>query len=218
MESTAMTKECSLKQLIKDLQKCIENYGMNKKKITASIKMLSELGYEYNEKQFPALVNTTAYKDTSGDSPSNLAEALLWKLGKWNSYKQFASNYVNIDSKPQKTDVVFYAFAKHLRDPNNPIYDQHAIRSLWAICGRLNDNEKEKCKSLLFDSENNWKKTGAGAETIECYELFVRHINELVQNGGGASLSEIDRLLMPLGQAIKKLTSNYNDLKSLCGW
>lgn len=143
---------------------------------------------------------------------------LLWKLGKWQSYKKFAANYTDDDSKPTKQNVVFFAFGRHLKDKKNPIYYQHSIRALWAICGKLTANERKKCKSLLFDGKGKWKQTGLGGATIECYELFVRHINDLVSSDNGATRSEIDRLLMPLGQAIKKSTGSYVELHQLCGW
>ena len=57
-----------------------------------------------------------------------------------------------------------------------------------------------------------------GGDTIECYELFVNHINDLVATDNGATKGEIDRLLMPLGQAIKKSTGSYVELHQLCGW
>jgi hypothetical protein len=177
------------------------------------------LGFKlYDEKQFPPLIDSDKFVDSSRDSPSNLAEALLWKLGKWKSYKRFAANYAAKSPVPTKQDVVFFAFAKHLKDRGNPIYDQHSIRALWAICGNLNDEEKIKCKSLLFDGNDVWKPSGSGRDTIACYELFVRHINNVVNTDDGPSLSEIDRLLMPLGQAIKKHTKTYAEFHSLCGW
>jgi hypothetical protein len=213
-----MTKKQHLKDLVATLQQAIVSGGMNREMVNAAIKALSELDHEYDYERFPTLVNTETFTDTSGDTPSNLAEALLWKLGKWKSYKRFAANYMDDNSKATKTDVVFFAFARHLKDKNNPIYDQHAIRALWAICGKLTDDERAKCKSLLFDGQGKWKQAGSGGDTIECYELFVRHISDLVSIRNGVSKGEIDRLLMPLGQAIKKSTKTYAEFRSLCGW
>ncbi|MDT8386767.1 MAG: hypothetical protein RQ736_04595 [Thiogranum sp.] len=76
-----------------------------------------------------------------------IAEALLWKMGKWNIYKDFVNNYNSSDSLAKKTDVVFAAFAKHLRDSANPVYDQHALRAMWAINANLVSQEKEQCKA-----------------------------------------------------------------------
>jgi hypothetical protein len=210
----------ALEKLINTLRSAIEDNGMSSELLKNAVQELSDIDirYKYNLKRFPELINTEEYIDTSGDSPRNLAEALLWKLGKWPSYKQFASNYMSDVPKPRKTDVVFFAFANHLKDKRNPIYDQHAIRALWAIHSKLTADEKAKCRSLLFDGKDKWKQTGSGEDTIECYELFVRHINELVSTSGAASLKEIDRLLMPLGQAIKNNTNTYDEFRSLCGW
>jgi len=213
-----MTTTKQLKELICTLQQNIANGGMTKEVVDTAIRQLATLGYEYDYERFPALRNTENFTDTSGEAPSNLAEALLWKLGKWKSYKKFASQYVDNEVKPTKTDVVFFAFAKHLKDKNNPIYDQHAIRALWAICGKLTSDEKKQCKSLLFDGNSKWKQAGSGGHAVQCYELFVKHINDLVAVDAGPSKGEIDRLLMPLGQAIKKKTSSYVEFSQLCGW
>ena len=207
-----------LKKLIGNLQKIIMHNGIDRGSIENSIKALSDMGFQYDDKKFPTLKGTENFIDTSGETPTNLAEALLWKLGKWQSYKDFAANYTNDDSKPTKQNVVFFAFAKHLKDKKNPIYDQHAIRALWAIRGNLTATERKKCKTLLFDGKGKWKQVGSGSITIDCYDLFVRHINDLVSLDKGVTSSVLDRLIMPLGQAIKKSTGSYAEFHQLCGW
>jgi hypothetical protein len=208
----------TLKELIVYLQKIIENGGIDKKIIEDSIRILSAFGYQYDDNKFPALKATESFSDTIGAEPSNLAEALLWKLGKWQSYKGFVESFTNDDSVPTNQNVVFFAFARHLKDNINPIYDQHAIRGLWSVCGGITADERQKCKVLLFDGENKWKQVGSGNVTIECYELFVRHINGLVSQANDVTNRLIDRLFMPLGQAIKKSTSSYDEFHQLCGW
>jgi hypothetical protein len=211
-------EQSSLPRLIYVLQSAIANGGIDYEVLKQAENGILALGYQYNHNLFPDLVNTESYKDSIGESPSNLAEALLWKLGKWKSYKKFTSYYMDTSLKPTQTDVVFYAFARHLKDRSNPIYDQHAIRALWAICGNLSDAETSSCKSLLFDRDDKWKQVGAGSETIECYSIFVRHLKTLLIGKPGPSLTELDRLLMPLGQVIKRTTSTYTEFQRLCGW
>jgi hypothetical protein len=208
----------TLKGIIETLHKAIANGEMTKRTVETAIKNLSDLGYQYDDERFPALADTENFTDASGETPCNLAEALLWKLGKWKSYKKFSANYMDKDARPTKQDVVFFAFAKHLKDKSNPIYDQHAIRALWAIHGKLTDDESKKCKSLLLDGKSKWKQTGTSSDAIECYELFVKHIDHLVAVSDGVTKGELDRLLMPLGQAIKKETDSYAKFCLLCGW
>ncbi|WP_095155303.1 hypothetical protein [Pseudomonas sp. Irchel 3E13] len=213
-----MTEESTLGKLIASLQKKISEGSLDKSAIEEATKELAKLGYQYDEDRFPPLVGTEDFSNNSSESPQDLAEALLWKLGKWKAYKKFCENYAAEQSVPTKTDVVFYAFAMHLKDKNNPIYDQHAIRSLWAIFRKLTTDERQKCKSLLFDTKNKWKQSGTGKSAIDCYSIFVKHVNDLVSASGGASRSELDRLLMPLGQAIKESTKTYIEFDALCGW
>jgi hypothetical protein len=211
-----MDESKKLKSLIASLQRSVSSGHMTKEAVASSIRELAGLGYEYDHAAFPKLVDTEHFVDTSRDSPSNLAEALLWKLGKWKSYKKFAKHYTDETSKPTDTDVVFYAFAKHLKNKDNPIYDQHAIRAIWAICDVLTAEEKAKCKSLLMNKKGEWKDAGSGGSAVECYKIFLKHLGELVK--GGATKAEIDLLLMPLGQAIKKSTNNFEEFCSLSGW
>jgi len=213
-----VSEKRSLKELIATLQKAIYGGDLTDEVLVSAISDLARLGYQYDDETYPPLKNTESFTDCSGDTPRNLAEALLWKLGKWKSYKKFAANYVLDDSEATKTDVVFFAFAKHLRNKNNPIYDQHAIRALWAICGKLTSEERAKCKSLLFDGKQKWKQSGSGGDTIDCYELFVKHMDDLVKAGSGTTKGRIDRLLMPLGQAIKRSTGSHEKFSELCGW
>ena len=213
-EEISMDNKTVLQDLIKSLQKSVREGGMTSKVILKATQTLKGIGYSYNHETFPPLKNTNLFKDESTDTPSNLAEALLWKLGKWNSYKKFAGQYVNDSSKPNKTDVVFYAFARHLKDTNNPIYDQHAIRAIWAICdNRLSLEEKMKCKGLLLNNKEEWKQTGTGIHAIECYSIFLKHIDEMAK--AEASKREIDLLLMPLGQALKDHSKNYDEFCKL---
>lgn len=216
-----MTANDSLASLITDLRKDSTSTGMTSKVVQSALDRLAGLDakYKYDLDRFPPLGDTHAFTDASTDTPSNLAEALLWKLGKWNAYKQFVASYMAHDPQPTKTNVVFVAFARHLQDKDNqPIYDQHAIRALWAIDGRLTDQEKQQCHSLLLDRKGNWKPSGSGSATIECYGFFVKHLKDLVNVPNGVSLGEVDRLLMPLGQAIKKSTKSFVEFQRLCGW
>jgi hypothetical protein len=208
----------SLRGLIAFLQGAIAGGGIDYEVLKRAVIDLSALGYQYDHDLFPDLENTESYIDLIGESPSNLAEALLWKLGKWKSFKRFAAYYMETCLMPTQTDVVFYAFARHLKDRNNPIYDQHAIRALWAICGKLSEAETSNCRSLLFDRHDKWKQVGSGPATIECYNIFDKHVRALMTGNPRPSLTELDRLLMPLGQAIKKTTNTYAEFKQLCGW
>lgn len=217
IEILQMTQESPLRKLIASLQKKISANTLDKDAISNATKELEKLGYKYDDESFPRLVDTEKFTNDSGDAPKNLAEALLWKLGKWKAYKKFCEHYFAENPQTTQTDVVFYAFARHLRDNNNPIYDQHAIRSLWAI-GNLTAEDRKNCKALLFNKKNEWKQSGTGNTAVDCYTIFVKHVDHLVSVSNSASKSELDRLLMPLGQAIKKSTKTYADFEALCGW
>ena len=55
--------------------------------------------------------------------PPALAEALLWKLGKWNSYVQFVQDFAEAPHAPLAGNrIVFQAFARHLRTTTKSSY------------------------------------------------------------------------------------------------
>lgn len=218
----------SLQDLVRFLQQKVAKGGLTSRIAADATARLEELGYGYEHAKFPALAETTTFPSKAGSSPSSLAEALLWKIGKWKDYKKFVSQYANDASVPGKSDIVFFAFARHLRNPaEKPIYDQHALRAMWAICKTFTEKDHTKCESFLMSggrrkkgsspsrSDKKWKQTGNGATAAECYEIFLRHFPRLQ---GGATNREIDLVLMPLGKAIKKETSKYEAFAAMCGW
>ena len=195
----------SIRELIRDLKKDVSTGTLTEEAITAAIKTLDSLGHDtYNFKKFPQLVNTSSFNDVIGDTPASLAEALLWKLGKWQTYKTFVQSYKDKDLEVSaKGGVVFSAFAKHLQNNDFPIYDQHAIRAIWAICD-LEESDKKLCQALLVDSSGGWKQAGSGDDGA-CYMLFVSHVEKICKMNN-VKHRTLDLLLMPLGQALKKVT------------
>lgn len=201
--------------LIGDIRKAIACGQFSEEFVVSATRELALIGFEYDTETFPELQNTADFIESCGDSPQNLAEALLWKLGKWKSYTNFCNQFSDAGSEFSNQNVVFYAYARHLKDENNPIYDQHAIRALWAICEAFTEKDKSNCKSLLIKRDETWKDAGSGASAKDCYSTFVANINHLSEYG--ASKRTIDRLLMPLGQAIKGNSNNYSEFIDLCG-
>lgn len=209
-----------LKKLIQSLQKSIRNESLDGAAVKFATEALSKIGHQYDATLFPELPANAEFSSEVGSAPNSLAEALLWKMGKWNVYRDFVSNYISDNQLEKKSGVVFAAFAKHLKNPDNPIYDQHALRAMWAININFTPDQRMQCKSALINSKGKdkgkWKATLSGSETIACYELYVSALNTLT--GNGLSKSALDKLLMPLGQALKNRAKNYEQFESLCGF
>jgi len=174
--------------------------------VQEEIAFLKNIDVAYSLKTYPILENSGQFSSVSAgiNSPTNLAEALLWKLGKWGSYKEYVAAYRNDDSSP-KNNVVFWAFARHLKDNKNPIFDQHALRAFWAINPKLKNTAQREIKSALFKKNTGgWKDSGSGKDYILCYRNFIEFMTISTAAEDAPSLLDIDRLLMPLGKAIKK--------------
>ncbi len=197
--------------LISNIRTAIKEQRL-KTELQNIIRQLSILGYEYDFDTFPPLENTDKFDTDIEGSPKSLAEALLWKLGKWKTYSNFVAYYQDNNSESSDTDVVFHAFARHLKE-DKPIFDQHTLRSMWIVDDKLSDDDRSHCKKYLMNSKGNWKQSGSGGSGTKCYALYVRFVEELVSNNSGLTNENIDRLFMPLGQALKKNTQNYEQVK-----
>ena len=205
-----------LKQIIKSLRTHVENNTFSATAVYEATNKLAEINYKYDSSLFPELPPTTNWKVPPLDKPQSLAEALLWKMGKWKIYKSFVEHFDNSDSQSTSTDVVFYAFAKNLADQNKPIYDQHALRALWAIDTKLTPQQAKLCRNLLTKKKSGeWKPIASGVSAPDGYLMYVNRINDISLSG--ASLGDIDKLLMPLGQALKDHTKNVDDFLLLTG-
>ena len=205
-----MSKEIG--ELVVNLRCALLEKKLSADVVSSAIETLQRLGHKtYDHVKFPELKNTDLFESEVGVTPSNLSEALLWKLGKWPTYKTFVENYKKDNLEvSQKGGIVFSAFAKHLQDNSLPIYDQHAIRSIWAIC-ELEPHETELCRKLLVDKQGSWKSSGSGDDGT-CYELFLKKVNSICTNNR-LSHRALDMLLMPLGQALKKETKSKRNIQ-----
>jgi hypothetical protein len=208
-------RSTQLSKLTADLRSRFTAGELTAKSIADATVTLAQLKYSYNAKKFPTLCQTPPPPALVG-TPQTLAEALLWKLGKWPAYRSFAAFYNAESTSPRPTHSVFDAFALHLKDQERfPIFDQHSLRAVWGICD-LSTSEHEFCKSFLVEDSGRWKAAGSGKAGPECYRLFKTYLNAIRRQDPSLTLPGIDRLLMPLGQALKKVTRNYAAFCKLC--
>ena len=213
--ATCMTAASDLKTLVATLRTRISEGTLDAAAVQGATGELASIGYAYDDSLFPPLPKDLEDPGTDLQAPNSLAEALLWKMGKWKVYKSFASHYSDSSSLPTTTDVVFYAFAKHLKNRSLPIYDQHALRALWAIDAKLSDGQASTCRHLLTKKDGYWKPIASGSKSPKGYELYVSRIAKLCEEG--IAHEDFDKLLMPLGQALKDFTKNVGEFVSLAG-
>lgn len=213
-DSQTISGNHQLSRIVSNLKNAINNNNLNDTLVVEYIGSLSNLGFQYDQVTYPALTETEFFRPNTKDSPQNLAEALLWKLGKWPSYKKFVNYYEGKGNKPTKTDIIFYAFARHLKDNNQPIFDQHTLRSMWAIDNSLTRAERSFCKKFLMNNKGKWKSSGSGSSGMQCYGLYKRFIRKVQRFYN--DIKRLDVLLMCLGQALKKNTQDYDEFCGLC--
>ena len=85
-------EDCNLMALIYKIRTAIKEQRL-KTELQSIIHQLSILGHEFDFDTFPPLENKDKFNTDIGDSPKSLAEALLWKLGKWKTYSNFVAYY-----------------------------------------------------------------------------------------------------------------------------
>lgn len=195
-----------LTSIITSLRTSIHSGSLDAKAVHQATLDLKKSGYAYDHTKFPPLPTNHDWSDQAlSTTPTSLAEALLWKQGHWAQYQSFVNYYQNTDNKSKETDVVFYAFAKHLYDQNNPIYDQHTLRALLAIHATLAEDDIRLFRYLLSNKNGKWKdyikSTSERFSTQDGYTRFVTLLQNL--STADVTLDMLDKLLMPLGKAIK---------------
>lgn len=211
-----MKDKNNIQRIIFSLRKHANNGTLDETIVFKFTTELSRYGYQYAKVIYPTIPPDYHWPIPTLNAPQTLSEALLWKMGKWSIYKSFVEHYKNSTSVPAKTDVVFYAFAKHLRDSTRPIYDQHVLRALWAIDTNLTVRQIGICHALLINKKDGkWKPIASGSKTQEGYDLYVDRIINLCK--GGATQSSLDKLFMPLGRAIKENTANIDEFMQFIG-
>ncbi|NIT55035.1 MAG: hypothetical protein GWN00_01945 [Aliifodinibius sp.] len=196
-----------LRSIISNIKNAIRLKSLDHDFLSRCRRELQALGYEYNSNLYPRLSHTERFSVSVDDSPNNLAEALLWKLGKWNIYRKFVGYYENDRSMPTTSDFILYAFAKHLKNNSNAIVDQHTIRAMWAIDDSLTKEEIYACRKFLMNKKGQWRAGGSGKSGLICYHAYMKFVENLEK--GGADIREYDRLLMPLGKALKDKAKNH---------
>jgi hypothetical protein len=116
-----MPQKAGVKKIISSLRGHVASGTLDAIVVCDATAELAKHGYQYNSNLFPALPANHHWAIPALIAPESLAEALLWNMGKWTIYKSFVEHHVNAASAPKNTDVVFYAFAKHLKDPTRRI-------------------------------------------------------------------------------------------------
>lgn len=159
--------------------------------------------FRYSENQFPPLERTQHLSMGSIETPQSVAEAYIWKHGYWDHYRKFVGWYYYPDAPAPEEHFVFYAFAKHLRNPNLAIFDQHALRALWGIADAIwNHPDDPPRQFLLKISETMWKSSGSGSLASLTYEIYSNEL-ERIRTTFHVNMYAFDKLLMCLGRALK---------------
>jgi hypothetical protein len=154
-----------------------------------------------------------------GYRPPTLAEALLWKMGKWKSYVRLVQDFAAAPFGPLVgSRMVFQAFARHLRTTTLPIFDQHALRAMWAIRGIPMDADWQACRSYLMSGDGSWNSTRPADAAVRSYTWYCNQISTIPLADDRAGLRAVDRLLMPLGKALKEQSANLDEFTLIADW
>jgi hypothetical protein len=94
-----------LGSIISDLRRAIGKRSLDRPAVGDACRALENVNenYRYDDGAFPQLTDTHQFVMNVGCTPANLAEAMLWKLGRWKAYKKFAANYKDPRAEPTST-------------------------------------------------------------------------------------------------------------------
>src|SRR4051812_3374511 len=107
-----------IERIAAKLREHIARQDLSRQAIEEATQQLKDAGYTYNQKKYPPLSpRGPGVMAPANHNPNNLAEALLWKLGKWTAYQNFSEFYHSGKKRPDpSTRVVFDAFALHFKN------------------------------------------------------------------------------------------------------
>lgn len=187
--------------------------------VGGAISRLKELGWEYDANKYPDLFPDGAAEISAPSetprAPQTAAEAYIWKQGKWKNYLDFLRDLKSAregNKGDPGTRLVYWAFARHCANPDeNRIFDQHALRALWAITGE----DWELAEGYLFATSHG-KTSPTTKDGATLHQQFLDRLRE--RFGRKATRwKDVDRLLMPLGKALKKGVQTREDFHQACG-
>lgn len=219
-----------LKALIKELRRevrlcCNPTNAMSAENFSSFSDYLAEITpYKHDKDKYPPLVFMGPEEYSLGEEPETLAQLYIWKRGDWSKFENFVGYYLDRDlDEPPKKGAVNFAFAHHLKSRGKlPIFDQHSARALWAIMG----NSRPKWRNYqdyLFYKPTHWRTESEYLQVYlqaSCYRDFLEDMEYLA--GGCDDLvsqyAAADKLLMPLGKAIKEHVKDLDNFEKLCGF
>ena len=105
----------ALARIVAPLRTSIAENRLDATGIAEATCELVAIGFRYNADRFPPLPKEINWGAASPTVPQTLAEALLWKMGAWKKYQNFASHFADERSQSKGTDGVFFDFAKHVQ-------------------------------------------------------------------------------------------------------
>jgi hypothetical protein len=234
-EKTLEDKKRELSKLVSSIRKRLKGEAsIVEEQIDAWRKQLKKIdkSYRYEAKKYPDLkkgrIDFPKEPKKDENFPQNPAEALLWKQGDWLKYRKFLKWGSSKETPNPPARIVQYAFALYLKDMDGgrPIFDQHSLRALWAIRRKgRKKNGAQCCYKYLLSDEGSWKGTPGSGSPVASYDWYRKELEEIVNIVPIDLRNDFDKLLMPLGKALKKLSKPptnwritvYEEFLYLCG-
>ena len=178
-------------QKVKEIK--IENFGEYYKKEHEKLKdkyprIDFEINFEDDENTFMKIINDENFQENLKTPLEKLLYAILWKQGDLKKIKHIIQGIR--DNEPKKA-MVFHQFGKFLSSDNEPIIDQHTLRSFAYY------KHKTEYYSIT-------EITIKHLDFITEYKNFIQKLLQKIEGDKNEILFEIDRILFIFGRHIKK--------------
>lgn len=112
MAGVAQALKPLLENIVTTLRGRIQKFTLDADASQSATTKLVEQNYGYNAELFSLIPSNFSWSSPRLGAPESLAEALLWKMGKWNIYKTFVNYYSNPSILSKSTDTVFFCICQ----------------------------------------------------------------------------------------------------------
>jgi hypothetical protein len=166
--------------------------------------------YRYKDETYPDFAIPDKLGVSRKDYPATLAEMFIWKQTDWPKYLKFRDWYnPKLAMAAPQGGAVHYAFAKYLaKKGKEPIFDQHSCRAIWALLKPLPGFDDSLYKSYLTH-KGSWN-SGQNEDDVPV-DCYWQYLEDAARFTSPANYDALNKLLMPLGRAVRAYSSPGRD-------
>jgi len=194
---TKIFEKISHSKSVADLKNIIDCYCQLQNKFNEVL--YEKINFEFNPEEIEFLRNNRSKEGfkinlTNADVQTKLLYSLAWKNGDLKKLEHIVDGITSSENEERDSGFVFYQFGKHLANRiEEPIIDQHVLRSFFVYQKIMNHEEIDKSRKLTLIKK----------EHLGLINNYKEWLNNLVVSTENDYLYHVDKILFALGKTIK---------------